>query len=422
MLERYYIKPDTIDRIRASWLGEPIERYVAWLTEEGYASRNVFRRVPILMHFGRFARTHGAKTWEDLPSHVDPFVDDWVQQRGTGCKTDLALKYVENAARNPVQQLLRLLLPNYLGGHRSRYTQDPFLERAPGFFRYLRDERGLRETSILHYGHYLRRFEAYLERVGVDEFSHLSPAILSAFVIESSCSLSKTSMTGLCSCLRVFLSYLHRESLIEQDLNRTVEAPQKRRLADIPRSIIWDQIRQMLEAVDRRTPLGKRDYAILLLLVTYGLRSREVAELRLDDIDWKRQRLFVRERKAGHSTAYPLSAIVGEAILEYLQNGRPETTDRHLFFRVLAPQVPLTCRAISGRASHYLRKAGIQVKRAGSHTLRHSCAQRLVDAEFSFKTIGDYMGHASFRSTEVYTKVSIEALREVAMGDGEELS
>jgi integrase/recombinase XerD len=159
----------------------------------------------------------------------------------------------------------------------------------------------------------------------------------------------------------------------------------------------------------------------LLLLVTYSLRAREVAALTLDDIDWRQERLRIPERKAGHSTAYPLSPIVGQAIVDYLQNGRPQTADRHVFFRVVAPPNPITEAAVSSRAAHYLHKIGISVPRAGSHTLRHTCVQRLVDAEFDLKIIGDYVGHRSTASTEIYTKVAIEHLREVACGDGEEV-
>ena len=177
----------------------------------------------------------------------------------------------------------------------------------------------------------------------------------------------------------------------------------------------------MLSMVERRMPAGKRDYAILLLLVTYGLRAREVAALTLDNIDWKRERLHVPERKAGHDTAFPLSTIVGDAIVDYLQHGRPQTANRHVFFRSLAPYTPLTYQGVSCRATHYLRKAGIAVSRAGSHTLRHTCVQRLVDADFSLKVIGDYVGHRVPASTEIYSKVAIEALRKVALSDGEEI-
>ena len=219
----------------------------------------------------------------------------------------------------------------------------------------------------------------------------------------------------------MFLRYAHREGAIARDLSRVVEGPQVYRLADIPRSISWEEVGQVLACVDRRTAVGKRDWAILLLLATYGLRSREIAALTLDDIDWKHERLAVPARKAGHSTAFPLSHAVGEALVDYLKHARPQSTDRRVFFRAVAPVAPLDYATIGGRARHYLLKAGIQVARPGSHTLRHSCVQRLVDADFSLKSIGDFVGHRSPRSTEVYRKVAVESLREIALGDGEEV-
>ena len=223
----------------------------------------------------------------------------------------------------------------------------------------------------------------------------------------------------MASVLRIFLAFLYRERLIATDLGCSVEAPQRRRLTNLPRSISWADVQTVLDGVDRRSPVGKRDYAVLLLMVTYGLRAREIAALTLGCIDWKRQRLLVAERKAGHTTAYPLSAMVGEAIIDYLQYARPTTDSRALFFQVVAPYRPLTWWSVSQQTARHLRKAGIRVPRAGSHTLRHTCAQRLIDAEFPLKTIGDYLGHRSAEATEVYSKVRIEALREVALGDGE---
>ena len=419
MLERYYIRPDTIDHIRASWIAGAIERYVDWLTEHRYAPRNVFRRVPILRHFGDFARARGATGWEQLPTHVEAFVETRVRERGQGGRTERARRKIADEARNPIEQMLRLVVPGFMGRGRARWPQEPFAGRAGAFFDSLRVERGLREESVRLYRHYLTQFEVYLRTIGIEELQALSPAVLGAFVAESSRRFGRTSMRSLCGILRVFLRYLARQQLIGKDLSATVESPRVYRLSTIPRSITWDEVRRMLEAVDRRTAAGKRDYAILLLLVTYGLRGREVAALTLDDLDWKRDRLRIPERKAGHATAYPLSPIVGAALVEYLQHGRPPATDRRVFFRVLAPPVPLTASAVSSRASHYLHRAGIAVPRAGSHTLRHTCVQRLVDADFPFKVIGDYVGHRAPDSTEIYTKVATAALRDVALGDGE---
>lgn len=177
----------------------------------------------------------------------------------------------------------------------------------------------------------------------------------------------------------------------------------------------------MLAAVDRRTPCGKRDYAILLLLVTYGHRGREVAALTLNHIDWKHERLAMSERKAGYSTACPLSKSVGEAIVDYLRHGRPKTPDRHVFFRSAAPLLPIGSAAVSGCARRYLLRAGVQVPRPGSHTLRHTLVQRLVVADFALKEIGDFVGHRSPASTQIYGKVALESLRQVGLGDGEEV-
>ena len=317
--------------------------------------------------------------------------------------------------------MLRLVVPGFVGHTRHRVLREPFAECVPGFFPYLRGERGLREETVALYGHHLRQLDAYLRGIGLEDLRALSPVVVSGFLTDRSRGLHRTRVRDRCGIVRVFLRYLHRQGLLARDLSGTVEAPPVYRLATIPRSITWDEVRRMLDTVDRRTVVGRRDYAMLLLLVTYGLRAREVAALTLDDVDWRHDRLRVPERKAGHSTAYPLSPLVGQAILEYLKTGRPTTSSRRIFFRTLAPCEPITHSAVSCRAAHYLRQAGIVVPRPGSHTLRHTCVQRLVDAGWPLKPIGDYVGHRSPSSTEIYSKVAVETLRDVAYGDKEEV-
>ena len=419
MLEKYFVKPQTVDRVRASWIGAEVEDYVDWLAEHGYGTKTVWRRVPLLIAFGEFARLRGARAVADLPVHVDAFVVERVAQHRDARRGAAPERPVAKEIRGPIEHMLSLVVPGFEPSGRSHLAL-PFADAVPGFFDYLVEERGLRPASVLSYRHHLDRFAAYLARVGVENIEELSPPILSAFVIErSGAGLAKTTIREGCGVLRVFLRYAHRQGHLPRDLSEAVGWPQAYRLSSIPRSISWADVNRVLATVDRRTPCGKRDHAMLLLLVTYGLRGREVAALTLDDIDWKRERLAVPERKAGHSTAFPLSATVGEALVAYLQDGRPQTTDRHVFFRAMAPLRPIGPAAVSGCARRYLLKAGIDVPRPGSHTLRHSAVQRLVDADFSLKTIGDFIGHRSTRSTEVYAKVAVESLREVALGDGE---
>jgi integrase/recombinase XerD len=416
MLEEYFAKPSTIDRIRASWIAAEIESYLGWLVENCYGTKTIWRRVPIAFAFGEFAARQGATSVADLPAHLEPFVAERVAAHDarSGSTRPMAKEI-----RGPIEQMLSVVVPGFLPTGRPHHVQ-PFADSTPRFFDYLVEERGLRPDSVYQYRHHLDRFEAYLRRIGVESLGELSPTILSAYIVErAGAGLAKSTVRDSAGVLRVFLRYAHREGLLTSDLSEAVGWPQVYRLSNVPRSISWDDVNRVLAGVDRRTGTGRRDYAILLLLVTYGLRGREVAALTLDDIDWKRERLAVPERKAGHSTAFPLSAVVGEALLEYLKSGRPVTTDRHIFFRAAAPRRPLGAAATSGIARRYLLKAGVDVPRPGSHTLRHSAVQRLVDADFDLKTIGDFIGHRSSRSTEVYAKVAVEALREVALGDGE---
>ena len=259
------------------------------------------------------------------------------------------IRRLRDATRGPVEHLVALLVASFVKRGRARITRDPFLSEVPGFFTYLREERGLREATIQRYGYYLRILEAYLDRIGVRHLADLSPAILSAFVTETGAGMSKPGMTGTCGAVRVLLRYAHREGTTARDLSKAVEVPRTYRLSTVPRSISTDDVRLMLERVDRRGAVGKRDFAMLLLLVTYGLRAREVAALTLDDIDWDREHLFVPERKGGHCTAYPLSVAVGEALLDYLTNARPSTQQRQVFLRAVAPRLPVASAVVGRR-------------------------------------------------------------------------
>lgn len=420
MLEKYFVKPTTADRIRASWIGAEVERYVAWLDERGYAARVVHSRVPLVVAFGEFARDHGAATTVDLPGHVDAFVTQRVDERGCR-RRPTPRPELEKEVRGPVEGFLEVVVAGYRGRGR-RHHVNPFGQVVPGFFDYLTEERGLRPASVHRYRFHLDRFKAYLQRIGVVELSELSPVLLSSYVTERATQgLAKSTVRDGCGVLRVFLRYAHRQGILPRDLAAAVDWPQVYRLSSVPRSISWADVARVLESVDRRTPCGKRDYAILLLLVSYGLRGREVAALTLDDIDWKRERLSVPDRKAGHHTAFPLTAVVGEALVDYLRNGRPKTSDRKVFLRAVAPVRPLGPAAVSSCARARLLAAGVQAPRLGSHTLRHTAVQRLVDADFSLKEIGDFVGHSSPTSTQIYGKVAVETLRQVALGDGEEV-
>jgi len=257
MLETYFVKPSTVDRIRASWLGSEVERYATWLAEEGYAARCIHSRVPLLVAFGEFARRRGATNIADLVAHVDAFVAERAS-RFHRAPFDQRGRPVSREVRGPVEQMLRLVVPGFEGtGRRSH--ENPFREAAPGFFGHLVSERGLRPTSLDHYRFHLDQFDAYLTRNGI-QLAQVSPTVLSAFVAErSAAGLAKTTVRDCCGVLRVFLRYAYREDVLGSDLSGTVEWPQIYKLSSIPRSISWEEVGKVLAGVDRRTPCGRRD-------------------------------------------------------------------------------------------------------------------------------------------------------------------
>ncbi|SAL06903.1 site-specific tyrosine recombinase XerD [Caballeronia calidae] len=419
MLENYYVRPASVDRIRASWIAPAIEQYVNWMAEHGYTPRSVLHRVPVLVEFGEFAKTHGANELAQLSDHVEPFVQAWIGRRGRG-RCASRRSRLAHEIRNPVCQMLQLAIDGYVGPGRPHKPENPFERQAPEFLAYLVEEKGLRPRTIYQYRFHLRQFATYLDRNGI-VLRAVSPTVISGFITEYGPRVAWTTLRNACGTLRVFLRYLYREGVVARDLSSLVEFPQSYRYAGIPRSIAWDQVERILASVDRRSPCGKRDYAMLLLLATYGLRACEVSALSLDDVDWRNERFRIRDRKAGNTTTYPLSAVAGAAIVDYLKNGRPATTHREVFMRMTAPLAPIQSAAVVSRAAYFIRKAGVSVPRTGSHVLRHSCVQHLLNAHFSLKHIGDYIGHRNISSTQIYGKIAIEELRSVAQGDGEDV-
>jgi len=418
MLDQYFVRPESADRLRALWLGPAIDRYAEWLVSRRAAKATASQHLRTLVDLNQFAQRRGVERWDELPALVEDFVRYSSRRHGKWCQTLKDRRTVRSQSRAPVEQLLRLLIPEYVGTVRRAVW--PFQAEAPGFLDYLRDERGLRSETLRRYAHYLRSFEAYLQRVGTNRLAEISPALLSKFLTERARQLAPG---GVCSCsgiLRVLLRYLHRQGIVAKDLSRAVPRGRTYRHAGIPRSIPWAEVERVLASIDRRAQMGKRDYAILMLLATYGLRAQEVAALDLSAIDWPRSQFHVLTRKAGNSTSYPLAAAVGEAIIDYLRNGRPASDDRHVFLTVKAPFHGMKHFNISGLAGKYLHRAGVKVPRAGSHTFRHSCVQRLVEADVPFKMIGDYVGHRSEDSTQIYAKVALHKLRALTLGEAED--
>lgn len=241
-------------------------------------------------------------------------------------------------------------------------------------------------------------------------------ADVDAFVQKVATRVSKGTVADTCSSLRAFLRFLHVTGKLAADLARNVMAPRFRLSERPPRTLSWGDVKLILGSIRRSEPPGKRDFAILLLLATYGLGAAEVLGLRLEDLDWQAGILRVRRPKTKVLIELPLLPAVAQALTSYLRWERPPAkATPNLFLRKNMPYEPITSSAIRYRIRHYARLAGISDKVIGAHAFRHSHATRQVDAGANLKVVSEILGHRSCSSTSVYVRVALRRLRGVAL-------
>ena len=235
--------------------------------------------------------------------------------------------------------------------------------------------------------------------------------------------IGRRGMHCVCSALRSLFRFLQVQGQVLAVGLDSFPRPRIYTKESLPRFLRSDQIQRVLESVDRTTNQGIRDYAILMLLIAYGMRASDVAKLSLVDIDWFAGKIHLNNRKTRRSDVFPLSVPAGEALVEYLQKARPKTDVRQVFLSLRAPIHPFCSgSSVSLVTRKYLVASGIQLpNRPGAHLFRHSFAHRLLASGMSYKVIGDFLGHLSASSTSVYLKVDIEGLTQVALNDGEDM-
>jgi integrase len=220
----------------------------------------------------------------------------------------------------------------------------------------------------------------------------------------------------MCWALRAFLRYLHHQGLIPLALAGCVPSIRSWKLASLPTYLSAAQIQSVLESCDRTTALGRRDYAVLMMLAKLGLRASEVATLALDDIDWRAGEMLIHA-KGRQRARMPIPPDVGAAVVAYLRDGRPRSSCRRLFLRTLAPHVGFASGCtITMIAKAAFDRAGIRgYARQGAHLFRHSLATELLRSGASLSQIGQLLRHKSHDTTRIYAKVDIEALRALSL-------
>jgi integrase len=250
-----------------------------------------------------------------------------------------------------------------------------------------------------------------LAGLGLGGLGDVVPAAVTTAVLRESAAVSVSATQNFVAGLRAFLRFCFIEGLIAVDLSQAALPVTGRRRSSLPRGIAKGEAAALLGSCDRRTAIGRRDYALIISLRRLGLRRGEVARIRLEDIDWRAGELIV-VGKGARSDRLPLPADVGGAIAAYLTRGRPASDRREVFLQARAPFEPIAAGTVASTVRRACRRAG--VAEVGSHRLRHTVACEMVAVGVPLVRIAQVLRHRSLQSTAIYARVDLDRLRLLA--------
>lgn len=294
------------------------------------------------------------------------------------------------------------------------WTLDSLVE---AYKQHQRRTRGLRERTLRGYEHLVRLFaRSALGDDPVDPTRVRSVHVI-GFVGAMTDRYSPRSMKTVRTALRSFFRFLRVEGLSDERLELAIPVVAHWRLSALPRSLSEQQFKQVLASFDTSTPCGFRDRAIVMCLSTLGLRPQELADLCLEDIDWRGGTVQLRSRKTRRGAVLPLPREAGRAIVDYLREERPQVHERRGFVQHLGARrgKPISGHTLSVAVARVLRRAGVDAPLQGAYVFRHTVASRMVQRGTSLKEVADFLGHQCLDTTTIYAKLDLPALREVAL-------
>lgn len=265
---------------------------------------------------------------------------------------------------------------------------------------------------------HLRKLYLHMAYRSCSGIKDVSAPLISSFV-NSLQGLSPRYIKNILTTVRNYFRFVYEKGYLLLDWSSAVPAVMAPQNKNVPALWSEDEIMALLNHIDRGSPAGKRDYAIILLVVQLGIRISDVADLRLDSLKWERKEISLVQHKTKGRVTLPLLDDVGWAIIEYIQYGRPKVENPFVFISVNAPYEKLLSASITNIIHKYMRIAGVHQQRtgitSGMHSLRHAVARRLLEQGTPLSTVADIMGHSSYSSTSPYLKVDIAALRECSL-------
>jgi site-specific recombinase XerD len=405
MLEELLKRPAAIARRRAGVLGPHLDSFLVAATELGYTLSTLRTQLWVLGDLERWLKRRRLVLVALEEQVLKQFLE---HQRRHG-------RLRRGDSRTVQRFLVHLRAKRVVPSPEPAADHSPLAALGRRYEDYLRKERALGPGTVARYGGFVRQF--LVERFGRGPIClrKLIPDDVSNFVLRHGRSGSPKVTQLMVTALRSFCRFLFQAGVTKRDFAGVLPTVTAWRLAEVPRYLEPQEVERVIQACDRETAVGRRDYALLLLLARLGLRASEVLALELGDIDWRAGVLTVRG-KGRYYDQLPLPSDVGEAIATYIRQDRPCCSTRRVFIRNRAPHrgfahpsslSTIVCRAV--------RRAGLQPNHKGAHLLRHSLATGMLRRGASLAEIGQILRHRAPNTTEIYAKVDLLGLRSLAL-------
>jgi len=398
-------KAEQLRRLQIGPLGPHVESFAALLSRQGYCRDNGWQKIRLVADLSRWLQQKGIGLRQLDERQVSAFF----QAR---CKC-ISRHSGDQATMTSLLQHLRQSHAVPVAPPPAARSDIELIERD--YSNFLLQERSFMPASVGQYVPAARRFLSYRFRSGRVRLKKLRAKDVTDFILHDSANRGRRSVQLTAAVLRSFLSFLFQHGRIATNLTAAVPTVAGWRLSELPRYLEAEQVERILRCCDRRRKIGKRDYAILLLLARLGLRAGEVAYLTLDDINWQAGELLIRG-KGARVDRLPLLEDVGQALVDYLQKGRPVCSSRRVFIQKHAPHEGFAGPAsIDNVVRTGLSRAQVYSRHQGAHVLRHSLATRMLGNGASLAQIGQVLRHQLPQTTEIYAKVDLKALHGLAL-------
>ena len=411
-LERVFSCPGTLNKLRSGPLGMHLDDFCAWLLNRGFSRHTIRMHLVNVSHLNEHIGRQKTVPGQRLNStDVDAFFTSYP----LWCRSRRPLEGHLLRVRHSISRLVEYLCEK--GLFDPLLVAEIYQPLLDAYLAWMANYQHAAEGTLELRAQYLIVFLRWLGPEATPQgLATLRPDDVETFFLAYAQKTGTAARRSMQATLRTFFRFCLYQGYVHVPLDLAVPTLRTYRLATVPRGLTDVQAQQVLKTVNRKTCVGRRDYAILQLLFTYGVRGGQVRALRLDQIDWARNQILFEPAKNGKIILLPLTPEVGESLLDYLQNSRSPSPYPQVFLTTRAPYHPLprssTLAAIVERC---IRAVDIDIPHKGAHVFRHTFATRMLRDGQPLKAIADVLGHRYLGTTFIYTKVDFNSLRQVAL-------